>query len=69
MAPLIRPITVQLPRADLDPRAEMSLNVRQNRLLMGLLAEILLEWLLEMLNQTLGCRALLFKVRLIAVIS
>ena len=28
LCPLIRPITVQLPRADLDPRAEMSPNVR-----------------------------------------
>ena len=70
LAPLIRPITVLLPRAELDPRAEMSLNVRQNRLLMGLF------WLKFCSNGSRRCWIRLwaaglyyFKVRLIAVIS
>ena len=59
LAPLKRANTVQLARADLVPRAEMSPSVDWNRHLMGLFKLIMLKLHLERLNQTseMGCRA------------
>ena len=57
LTPLIRAITLQLPRADLDPRAESQGRLKRIHLMRLFWLKLCSKRLYTRLNQTLSCKA------------